>query len=133
MIVWREEMCVGIASVDDDHKKLIEIINEFETSKSRKAAELTAKRLFAYTNTHFKREEDLQSEYLYPLRHEQKAQHATIVRDLRLLIRSAFIDTKRSDADVIANLSELMREWIVDHVIQSDMKMKQFFKSSGIL
>ena len=132
MIVWRDEMCIGVSAIDDDHKQLFNIINEFEASKTRKAAESTAKKLFAYTQSHFKREEDLQSEYLYPLRHDQKHDHSVIIKELRALIKHAFIDTKQSDADVIANLSTLMHQWIVGHVIQSDMKMRPFFKASGI-
>ena len=132
MIIWRDEMCVGIASIDDDHKNLFNIINEFEQSKTRSAAEATAKKLYTYTQSHFKREEDLQSEYLYPLRHEQKHDHATILKDLRALIKSAFIDAQQKDDEVIAKLSQLMHQWIMGHVIQSDMKMRVFFKSSNI-
>ena len=132
MIVWREEMSIGVTAIDDDHKALFNIINEFDTSSSRKAAEATAKKLFAYTNSHFKREEELQSEYRYPLHQQQKNEHAKIIGDLKSLIRNAFIDTKHTDEEIIANLSELMRDWIVNHVIQSDMKMRAFFKSSNI-
>ena len=132
MILWRDEMCIGVTAIDDDHKELFNIINEFDTCTTRKSAEATAKKLFGYTQSHFKREEDLQSEYMYPLRNQQKEQHAKIINDLKVLIRDAFINTNQTDAEVIASLSNLMRDWIVDHVIQSDMKMRTFFKSSNI-
>ena len=130
MIQWREEMEIGVTSIDDDHKKLFEIINQFDTCKNRKAAELTSKRLFSYTSTHFAREEEIQSEYRYPLRYEQKQEHERILKELRQLIRTAFIDNAQSDEQVIAGLSDLMRKWIMDHVMHSDMKMKPFFKTN---
>ena len=129
MIVWRNEMSIGVKVIDEDHKELFRIINEFEDCKTRKSAETVAKKLFSYTNSHFRREEELQIEYQYPLRDQQKEDHESIINDLRALIKSAFIDAKHTDEEIIANLSDLAHQWIVGHVIKSDMKMKSFFKT----
>ena len=58
MIEWRVEMAVGVPSIDEDHKVLINIINEFECCQTLVCAEKTAKKLFNYTKSHFKREEN---------------------------------------------------------------------------
>jgi len=128
MIVWREEMSIGVVAIDDDHKALIDIINEFEDSKTRLKAEVSAKKLFTYTQSHFRREEELQDAFRYPHRHDQKHDHGLIIKDLRGIIKSAFVDKTLSDDGLIASLSKLMHDWIIGHVLTHDMKMKHFFQ-----
>ena len=39
MIEWRVEMAVGVPSIDEDHKVLINIINEFECCQTLVSAQ----------------------------------------------------------------------------------------------
>jgi hemerythrin-like metal-binding protein len=128
MITWREEMAVGVPAIDDDHKALIGIINEFESCQTRTCAERAAKKLYAYTRSHFRREEAIQASFNYPDRERQAAEHAQIAANLETLIKTAFLGKSRSDSDVIADITKLMRQWIVDHVIKHDLKMRPFFR-----
>ena len=129
MIVWRDEMSVGFPSIDEDHQKLFSIINEFELTKTLAAAETCAKRLFTYTELHFRAEENIQDEYGYPLREQQKEEHKQIINDLRKLVRQSFIEKNVNENVVIEKLSEMLRGWILGHVLQCDLKMKPFFRT----
>ena len=128
MIEWREDMAVGVPTIDDDHKALFGIINEFEMCQSRSCAERAAKKLFNYTRSHFQREETIQECFHYPEIKQQKAEHAKISVDLEQIIKTSFIKKEHTDAEVIAEVTQLMRVWIVDHVIKHDLKMRSFFK-----
>jgi len=128
MIVWREEMSIGVDGIDDDHKALFDIINEFDGCNSLKIAEQTAKKLFIYTQSHFKREEELQNVFRYPHRHDHQAEHSRILKELKKLIKSSFIDQTLRDDQIILTLTNLMRDWIVGHVLTHDVKMRQFFQ-----
>lgn len=131
MIAWREEMSIGVKAIDDDHRYLISIINEFDACQNRQNAEKTCKRLFTYAQTHFQREEALQDEFDYPHASAHKQAHAGIVERLRGIIRSSFIsgDGTVSDEALIADLSALLRDWVVDHVMRDDLDMRPFFRS----
>ena len=129
MIIWRDEMKIGIPEIDDDHKMLIAIVNEFDACQTLVCAETVAKKLYAYTQSHFKREEQIQDTFRYPYRHEQRHEHAKILADLKRLIKSGFIDKSKDSDDVVSSLSIFMREWIIGHVLQEDLKMKPFFKA----
>lgn len=135
MIHWRNEMSVGVATIDEDHKVLIAIINEFEASQSRQSAEITCKKLFAYTQSHFQREEAIQKAYNYPDMAAQHREHGEILGKLRTLIKTSFIDksAEMDDATLIATLSNLLHDWVVGHVLHADLDMRPFFKTAKLV
>lgn len=128
-IIWRDAMSVGNSELDSDHKVLFVIINEFEAAPDFAHAELAAKKLYKYTHEHFRREEALQQMMRYPEAAAHAEDHARILAALTELIKTHFLQ-KRDDgencAQAIARLTELMRTWIVDHVMHTDRKMKPF-------
>lgn len=127
-ILWRDAMSVGNGTLDSDHKVLFAIINEFEASPNFAKAETAAKKLYKYTQEHFRREESLQQMMRYPEADTHRDEHARILDALTTMIKTHFLQ-KTGDEDptqAIAGLTELMRRWIVDHVMTTDRKMKPF-------
>lgn len=132
MISWRDEMSVGVAAIDDDHKALISTINEFEACRTHKCAETVCKKLYGYSQTHFQREEAIQEAFRYSDLKSHKDEHALILKRLRVIIRTSFIE-QYSDIDdlaLIGSLTGLMRDWVIGHVLQSDLAMRDFYKSA---
>lgn len=128
-ILWRDAMSVGNTVIDGDHKVLFAIINEFEAAPDFAHAEQAAKKLYKYTHEHFRREETLQQLMRYPEAAAHAEEHARILAALTDLIRTHFLNKPEGDessAQAIARLTELMRKWIVDHVMHTDRKMKPF-------
>jgi hemerythrin len=130
MIEWRVEMAVGVPSIDEDHKVLISIINEFECCQTLTCAENTAKKLFNYTKSHFKREEMLLESFHYTGADTHHRGHDHITNKLKSIINGAFIKRDRPDDIIISEITELMRTWVLNHVIGHDLKMKPFFKKA---
>lgn len=127
-ILWRDAMSVGHDAIDADHKILLAIINEFEASPDFAHAEQAAKKLYKYTQEHFRREEALQQMMRFPLADTHRDEHNRILDALTEVIKTHFLQ-KRADtneAAAIARLTELMRDWIVSHVVTIDRKMKPF-------
>lgn len=127
-ILWRDAMSVGQQTIDDDHKVLFAIINEFEASPDFAHAEQAAKKLYKYTHEHFRREESLQQLMRYPDADVHRQEHARILAALTDLIKNHFLqkDAATDQAAAIPRLTDLMRRWIVDHVMTTDLKMKPF-------
>lgn len=120
-------MSVGQPTIDDDHKVLFAIINEFETSPDFTHAEQAARKLYKYTQEHFRREEHLQQLMRYPYAEAHRRDHEEILGSLTDVIKSHFLKKAGTDeAAAIARLTELMRLWIVDHVMTTDRQMKPF-------
>jgi hemerythrin len=126
-IVWRDAMSVGQQTIDADHKVLFAIINEFEASPDFVHAEQAAKKLYKYTQEHFRREESLQQLMRYPDAASHQQEHGRILGALTDVIKNHFLSKEGADqAAAIARMTELMRSWIVDHVMSTDRKMKPF-------
>ncbi|HLO76363.1 MAG TPA: bacteriohemerythrin [Magnetospirillum sp.] len=125
-IVWRDAMSIGNDTLDADHKMLFGIINEFEASPDFTHAEQAAKKLYKYTQEHFRREESLQQLMRYPYADAHRAEHERILSSLTDTIKTHFLQKRGAaeQAEAIARMTELMRTWIVDHVMTTDRRMK---------
>ena len=69
-IEWEDSFSVGVEIFDNEHKKLIEIINRLHLALLMKETDAvmgkTLKDLIDYTITHFAHEEDNMSKTTYP-------------------------------------------------------------------
>jgi two-component system cell cycle response regulator len=76
---WDEGMSVGVESIDQDHRRIIDIINQlseaFEKGSGREVVVGLFDRLEEYASTHFAREERLMEEAGFPGLQEHAAQH----------------------------------------------------------
>jgi len=132
IINWKDEFSVGIAEMDDQHKKMIEMINRLIAEQNTLTDPQTIAELLTemtdYAQVHFRAEEYLMAEYGYDRKTQQEEQH------------QAFIDETMefcSAADIGPNilsvaLLDFLRTWLVDHILQEDMQYKDFFKSKGL-
>jgi len=124
---WREPMRIGHAIIDADHKHLIDIINRFEASPDLAHAEKAARDLFQHAHNHFGREEQIQKASAYPLCTLHRIEHEELLNKLKTLIRHHFIECTPTDVEtVVAEMRDLIREWFVDHVLYTDLKMKPY-------
>lgn len=130
-IAWREAMCVGEPTVDSDHKHLVDLINAFEIAISGKIDHRKVARvllgLVEYTGEHFAREEELQLAIRYPYHESHRRSHRDVLRKLSEIVA---VYTKTPDGPerdgMVRGLANFLKEWLVDHIIQSDLRMKPY-------
>jgi hemerythrin len=130
-ITWREQMSVGIEEVDNDHRRLIDIINDFEASAQRGAGQVpddnmrtTLRRLQQYARDHFAREEKMQGKAQYAGMAENRIQHVLLLDSLNDFIVN-FSEGKLGPGKVATDkMTEFLRRWLVDHILKVDLKMK---------
>lgn len=130
-IEWRPQMSVGHSAIDDDHKKLLEIINGFEASARgpNPAAGLSEvlKRLLAYAKEHFAREQALQARIGFPYADAHADEHRALLAVIEQKARSWFVLRDRDITDEsVDEMSAVLRRWLVDHIMQHDMRMKPY-------
>jgi hemerythrin len=129
-IHWREAMSVDGALIDEDHRHLIDIINTFERQASgfTEADEVLEilHVLKFYTRTHFRREEHLQRVVDFPFKDAHGKEHADIIGKLNAVIEETRSCEGRALMGLTANISLLLRDWILGHVLKSDLRMKEY-------
>jgi len=123
-LVWREQLSVGNDVIDNDHKHLIEIINQAELSLHERSREKLAEvfgELESYGNDHFLREELIAKSVSYPNSDLMHKSHANLLIELKKLKEE--IGTAWTD-QVASHFTSLLRDWLLQHVIKEDMLMK---------
>ena len=120
---WSNDYSVGIRLIDNDHKDLVDTVNDLHDAVQAQQADEAVTRALAmlatYVQEHFAREEKLMADYGYPGLAAHKAQHAALHRKVHA-IRLVHVGAPlRLDP---ARLLDFLRDWLVRHILQSDLQ-----------
>jgi hemerythrin len=133
LMAWSERMSVGVATLDEDHKKLVSLLNElFDGVQAGQGQEAVGKildRLIAYTVEHFKREEQFFQQTCYPDAAAHRVEHGNLCKQV-LDIQQKY------KTGVTATLSlevmNFLKTWLINHIQGSDKKYGPFLNSKGL-
>ena len=136
MFIWKKEFELGIPSIDNQHKKLLEIGNRINDLLKNHDDEddnfdeimTVIEELKEYTVYHFKTEEDLFLRYDYPEYAEHKREHDAFIDYVNS------VDLSSIDENQGAFLKELLKKivnWVFNHIITTDYLYKDFLISLG--
>ncbi len=124
--VWGEHFLTGLATVDKEHRHLINILNAFGTSLTEnnlqnQDVKRTFKKLAAYTQYHFTNEEILMQEMNVDSRHLEahRVEHQNFVRDVQALMAGNYPDNIQVDQVLLTFLIQ----WVAYHILGSDQRM----------
>lgn len=136
-ISWQKIFNTGIPQVDEQHKKLVSMINQLEDchDSSDEAVDhevgLVLKKLVDYTQYHFSEEERLMDEIRYFDRGRHVEKHKELIHQVAAIL-------KRLKATGAVNVYEIMcflRDWLLDHIVLEDVKIgeayREWDKTSG--
>jgi hemerythrin-like metal-binding protein len=123
-IEWDQSYSVGISDIDEDHKKLISIINRVvEAVENNEAVLWTFDELKDYTQTHFSREEDKMKAADYPDFDNHKIGHEEFIKWLKH-VKYTYELTPETSVALGESVSKYLQEWLVNHILKSDMEYK---------
>jgi hemerythrin len=128
---WDDSFSVNVAEIDDQHKKLIGMVNTFNDSiiDDKKAAfgDLLSS-LVDYAAYHFSTEEKYMDKFNYPGTEAHKSEHE--------LFAAKALDVKKrfEDGTLVISLevTEFLKNWIANHVLGTDKKYSQCFNDNGL-
>ncbi len=132
-ITWTDEvLSVNIPSIDDQHKKLIHLINEFyrniSIQSSKESIFKLIKALKEYTVFHFSTEEQYMKQYGYPEYIEHKAEHDRFVQ--RVL---DFEDRYKNGKLILTlEITNFIKNWVSNHIKTTDKKYSDFLINRGV-
>ncbi len=131
-IKWDDKYSVGISMIDEEHKKLIGIINKTIHAKehcdNKKELMEVLGEMTEYALEHFKTEEDYMNKFNYPEYHSHSEEHNDF-----LTKTLAFSDrVVKGEYHVSNELIEYLKQWIVHHIQVTDKKYEDCFKRNGL-
>jgi hemerythrin len=134
MLTWRPELAVGHPDIDADHKRLIAIINDFErmveNSPKERALHEVLVSLHDYARVHFAREEELQAAAGYSGLERHRREHQALLHSVKEMASRHFVvRTQPITAESLDTLGHFLRRWLVDHIIKSDLKLRDYVRA----
>jgi len=132
LIDWSDEFSVGIASIDEQHKKLVNMINALHAALMRGEAATVLAKIFAgllvYTDKHFKYEESLLEEHSWPGGFEHRTMHEN------LLSQVLELKTKFDAGNTMAGIQvmKFLKDWLTNHILKCDKSYSEYLRSKGV-
>ncbi len=130
---WNERYSVGVAVFDDEHKKLVAILNELHASVSTGVDKLVLQRvsdkLVEYTLMHFRHEEMYFDDWAYPEAEKHIAMHSSLrqqVFDYRKQI------LEMDSVDLALEMLDFLRNWLSQHIMVEDRKYGAYLHEKGL-
>ena len=125
-IIWNDSYSVGVKEIDDQHKKLFELINQtykvMTEKQGRDAGKKIIDGLVDYTVYHFSHEEGLMRKAEYSDYDEHIKKHEKLVGQV--------VDFQKKfdsgEADIDQDLMKFLKEWLSNHIMGTD----KFYTSS---
>lgn len=133
LIVWSEKLSVGIKSIDDQHKKLVALLNQLHdgmmAGKGKEVVGNVLKGLVDYTANHFRYEEELFARTGYADAAAHKKDHAELVRQV-VAIQKKYEQT--GPAVITIQVMNFLKDWLTAHILGTDMKYGPHLIAKGI-
>lgn len=136
LIQWEEKFSLGINEIDEQHKKILLLINKlydlFNQRKQGDEAEIdrVIAEMADYAIYHFNTEE----KYFIIYGYEKQEEHIAIHNQYRAKIdewRSTYNKTK--DGKIFFEISNFLNEWWTWHINNTDREYVPFMKANNVL
>jgi len=133
LIEWSNELSVGIDSIDEQHKKLVNMINALNDAKLTGSSNELLGKIFsglaAYTQKHFAYEENMFAEYGYSDSEEHKRQHSELIAQV-VELKERFMENPQGTIN--ADLMQFLKRWLTNHIMRTDKDYAEFLISKGV-
>ena len=128
---WNSDCSTGVDKFDDQHKKLLELLNQLlESIKEREETSgmgFVLKELFFFAVSHFNDEEEALKRFGYEHLEEQIKEHDKIKLMVGRLHQNYLAGNKPETIEIL----EVITRWFEDHLKNMDTKYGPFLIEKG--
>jgi len=129
-MTWRPDFNLGIDEIDEQHKKIVELINmlnrAFINDEAREKLGSILDEMTDYADYHFQTEETLFSQHLFPFSEEHKRLH----ENFRVKV-SQFKAQFENGLPVTFRVLGFLRKWLTNHILDVDREYVDIVHSEG--
>lgn len=117
-IAWTPDLNTGIDVIDQQHRRIVDYINDLDTANIRcdlQAVGRTLDELVDYTLSHFAFEESLQEEADYQYCKPHRKVHELFIRRI-----NEYVERYKRGEDITTELHKLLSAWLINHIRRDD-------------
>lgn len=129
-IEWDQSCSVGIRLIDNQHKRLFALINDFHEAKTN--LDQVLQDLLSYIAFHFRTEEKYFNEFHYERTEEHVKQHKFYEDKIREIYERC-LQEKIDEGKISAEIEDFVKDWIVHHIKISDKEYTDCFHKHGLV
>jgi hemerythrin-like metal-binding protein len=133
LLTWDDSLSVKISSIDEEHQKLFNLINDFyaglSNNSNAQSLKILIKGMKDYTLTHFRNEETFMKLYNYPKLNTHMAEHADFIAKVTTL------EEKLNSGKLIVSfeVTNFLKDWIKNHIKKTDIRYSDFLIQKGVV
>lgn len=126
--VWAQDMVIDGGAIDEEHKKLVDLLNTLHDATSQgRGREVVGKllgELIVDTADHLRNEEAAMAAAGFPNLERHKIGHQAFVDELHKLQQRY----QQGSISVAAQLSSVLRDWLSLHIRRNDKELHDFLR-----
>ncbi|MGB9597496.1 MAG: bacteriohemerythrin [Candidatus Poribacteria bacterium] len=132
LFVWDDSFSVNIKQIDEQHKKLVNILNNLhDAMKLGKGSQILGNifaELIQYVETHFTAEERLMHTYSYNEYDSHKLIHSGLTKKV-IEFQKKF---QQGQNILTMEIIDFLKNWLQNHILGTDKKYGPFLNSKGV-
>jgi hemerythrin len=129
---WSDDLSVGIKLIDDQHKNLFSMMNEFydnlQKENNDEKLKILAESMSKYADEHFDMEERIFNKYQFT----QKENHLNEHKIFRQKTDDILTKIIAGKYVLSMELTTFLKDWFASHIKVSDKKYSEYLQSKGI-
>jgi hemerythrin len=129
-IIWDDSFDIQVEVIDAQHRRLVELMNRLiamqdQTTSDDEIADILGA-MTNYLGYHFETEEQMMIDHGYPELESHREEHQTFVTQTAYFIATY----RQSGVSLKKDILLFLKEWLVEHILQTDAAFGAFLKES---
>lgn len=134
MFIFTKDCLIGVTEIDNEHRRLFELIGEADAALKTEVSPVTTAMAFInelkqYAVNHFAHEEAYMESIQDPELYRQQKEHAAFVDKINSYHLADV--TEENGKTICLELLEYLSRWLMGHILGSDILIGQFRKSNN--
>lgn len=131
-VEWSEDFSVKISLMDDEHKRLFDLINDLNDAmldgqSGSKISDILDS-LIDYTTYHFGHEEEMLRKISYPHIKEQELSHKAFVEKMLTFKK----ELNSGQMLLSVKMIDFLKDWLLSHIVNTDSKYTTYAHKAGV-
>jgi hemerythrin len=132
LMTWSDKYSVGVRPMDDQHKELVQILNDLHDAMMKGHAQTVTgpllRKLVDYTHKHFAAEETMMVSARYPALAGHRDQHRELTRQVEEYVARF----EKKEITLNLTLMNFLRDWLVNHIQKTDKEYGPWLIEHGV-